>query len=178
MRIFLENKNIKLRAVEPEDVDVLLKWENDTSIWKLSNTLTPFSKNILKQYIANAHLDIYQAKQLRLIIETNDKKPIGCIDLFDFDPFHGRAGIGILIADKENRGKGYASEALDVLIDYAFNILSLHQLYCNITEDNKESLKLFEKKGFVKVGVKKDWIKSFDNYIDEYLLQLVKELKS
>ncbi len=145
----LENNIIKLRALEPSDIDLLYKWENDISVWRVSNTLAPFSKYIIKQYIENSHFDIYQTKQLRLIIDLKSGEeliPIGCIDLFDFEPFHNRAGIGILIADSEYRGKSYASEALDLLIKYSFEILNLHQLYCNITVDNEASLKLFVRK--------------------------------
>ena len=175
---FLENDIIKLRALEPSDIDLLMCWENDTSIWRISNTLTPFSRHILHKYIENSHLDIYETKQLRLMIdlktsEKKQKKTIGAIDLFNFDPYNKRAGIGILIAEKENRSKGYATEALEILIKYTFNILKLHQLYCNILTDNIISLNLFKKHGFVIVGEKKDWIKASEGWKGEYLLQLV-----
>lgn len=170
----LKAKKIQLRAIEPNDIDHIYKWENNTSIWNLSNTITPFSRFVIKQFIDNSHLDIFQSKQLRLMIDViNTNESIGTIDLFDFDPLHKRAGIGILIADKENRSKGYASEALDLLINYCFTILQLHQLYCNITTDNTESINLFTKKGFELVGVKRDWL-VFDEVIkDESLYQLI-----
>lgn len=170
----LKAKKIQLRAIEPNDIDHIYKWENNTSIWNLSNTITPFSRFVIKQFIDNSHLDIFQSKQLRLMIDViNTNESVGTIDLFDFDPLHKRAGIGILIADKENRSKGYASEALDLLINYCFTILQLHQLYCNITTDNTESINLFTKKGFELVGVKRDWL-LFDNVVkDEALYQLI-----
>lgn len=176
----LLGKNILLRAVEPNDIDVLYQWENDMEIWHVSNTITPFSRHILNQYV-NSVQDIYSEKQLRLIIDklpsqadiVQRAKPIGAIDLFDFDPQHCRAGVGILIAEKEERGNGYASEALDLLIHYAFNTLCLHQLYCNIPSDNKASLELFRKHNFQIAGNKKEWIKDRNNWVDEYLLQLI-----
>lgn len=173
MHPLLENNHIRLRALEPDDLDLLFAWENDTSIWNVSNTLIPYSKHILKQYLENAHLDIFQSKQVRLIVETIDNKAIGCIDLFDFDPFHSRAGVGILIADKNARNKGFASQALQLLIVYVRDVLKLNQVYCNITKDNIQSIRLFEKHGFEKTGLKKDWIKSFNGYVDEYFLQLM-----
>jgi diamine N-acetyltransferase len=169
----MDTKNLSFRAPEPSDVDQLYKWENDVSIWHLSNTITPFSRHTLEEYILNAHQDIYTAKQLRLmIILNNTSETIGCIDLFDFDPINMRAGIGILISD-DHRNKGYASEALTILIDYAFNTLHLHQLYCNITEDNTGSLKLFQKHEFEIVGLKKEWIRVKNNWINEFMLQLL-----
>ena len=172
--ILIKGKNISLRALEPGDIDHLYKWENDTSIWQVSNSLTPYSRHILEQYVLNADQDIYTAKQLRLVIcLNNDRKPIGCIDLFDFDPQHRRAGIGILIADETERGKGHSSEALSLLINYAFNTLNLHQLYSNVGANNDHSIKLFKKNYFTEVGIKKDWIKKGRGWENELLLQRI-----
>lgn len=170
----MRGKTINLRAIEPADIDILYKWENDTSIWYLSNTIEPFSKFILEQYILSSNQDIYSKKQLRLMIDINEsKKTIGSIDLFDFDPKNKRAGIGILI-NKNERGKGYASEALELLINYSFHTLDLHQLYCNISADNNVSLKLFHNFGFEIIGLKKQWNFINDKWMDEYMLQLIK----
>ena len=172
--MILENNNIKLRAIEPSDVDIIYNWENDTNIWNVSNTITPYSKNIIATYVKHAHLDIFQTKQLRLIIELiNEKIPIGTIDLFDFDPFHKRAGVGILIAENEYKQKGYATNALTILIEYSFKTLNLNQLYCSISENNKNSILLFKKLGFEITGVKKAWNLTHDTFEDELFLQLI-----
>ena len=169
---------IIIRALEPSDIDLLYEWENDSEIWKVSNTIVPYSKYILKKYLENSHLDIYQTKQLRLMIDLKDKKhgkskSIGTVDLFDFDPYHNRAGVGILIGDKSERKKGFASITLKNLIDYTFHTLQLHQIYCNILIENKDSLSLFQKHGFKLIGEKKEWIKMPGKYIGEYMLQLI-----
>ena len=170
----LKNDLVKLRALEPEDIDILYSWENDMKIWNVSDTLTPFSKYILNKYIENSHLDIFQLKELRLVIEEiKTKKPIGLIDLFDFDPYHSRAGVGILIYHDEKRQTGFATSALDLFIEYSFNTLGLHQLYCNIGANNKASLKLFSNFGFDIIGTKKDWRKTLDGWEDEYVFQLI-----
>jgi len=170
----LKNDLVKLRALEPEDINILYSWENDMKIWNVSDTLTPFSKYILNKYIENSHLDIFQLKELRLVIEEiKTKKPIGLIDLFDFDPYHSRAGVGILIYHDEKRQTGFATSALDLFIEYSFNTLGLHQLYCNIGANNKASLKLFSNFGFEIIGAKKDWRKTLDGWEDEYVFQLI-----
>jgi diamine N-acetyltransferase len=167
-------EKIRLRALEPEDLELLYKWENDDSYWVISNTVAPFSKYILKRYLENSHKNIFETGQLRLMIElVSEKKTIGTIDLFDFDSFHQRAGIGILIADDAERRKGYASMALKCLIDYCFTTLQLHQLYCNILANNCESMDLFKKQGFVQSGIKKEWVKTSEGYLDEYMFQLI-----
>lgn len=172
----LIGKKTRLRAMEPNDIDLIYTWENDSSVWQLSNTFTPFSRYVVKQYIENSHQDIFQLKQLRLMIEKMDEdniKVIGSIDLFDFEPMHKRAGIGILIANESDRKKGYASDALDILIKYSFHTLQLHQLYCNITEDNLNSLNLFQSKGFKLIGTKRDWLLFPKSKKDEFMFQLI-----
>ena len=170
----MKYKEISLRAMEPEDLELLYEWENDTSYWIISNTVVPFSKYTLKLYLENSHKDIYETGQLRLMIDhIPDNVSIGTIDLFDFDPFHKRAGLGILIARQDYRRKGYASMALKCLVDYCFKTLQLHQIYCNILANNCESMDLFKKIGFVQSGLKKDWIKTSDGYLDEYMFQMI-----
>ena len=173
MKKYLTNDLITLRAIEPEDIELLYAWENNSEIWEVSHTLVPFSKYILVQYIKNSDKDIYESKQLRLMIDTNDGKTVGAIDLFDFDPYHSRVGVGILINSYEDRSKGYASAALEILISYCFNKLKMHQIYANIETENKISLSLFEKFGFKICGTKKEWLQTGSGWKDEALLQLI-----
>lgn len=171
----LSGGNILLRAPEPEDLDYLYLWENDPGVWHVSNTLAPFSRFTLKNYIENSHLDIYQAKQLRFMIDLKSTgNPIGTIDLFEFDPYHNRAGIGILIGDVTQRNKGYAAEAIDLIIEYSFGILKLHQLYCNIGSDNLNSIRLFLSKGFIQSGERKDWLRTANGWQSEFIFQLIR----
>jgi diamine N-acetyltransferase len=110
-----------------------------------------------------------------MIEHLENKITIGTIDVFEFDLFHKRAGIGILIADESYRRKGYATMSLTCLIQYCFKTLQLHQLYCNILANNTESIDLFIKQGFVQIGIKKDWILTSDGYQDECMFQLINE---
>ena len=174
--VTLQGSEIFLRALEPEDLTLLYALENDETLWELSSTQTPFSKFILKQYLENSHRDIYEVKQLRLVICKNQtSQAIGFIDLFDFNPQHQRAGVGIVVFSKENLQKGYASQALQLVINYGKKHLNLHQLFANILSDNTASIKLFEKKGFVKTGEKKDWIFTNKTYKTEYFYQYIYE---
>lgn len=174
----LQTENIRLRALEPEDIDILYKWENDTRIWKISNTIAPFSKYILRRFIEDQKYDIYETKQLRMIIESrSDQRAVGAIDLFDIDPTNRRAGIGILVYEDRDQGQGYASAALTEMIKYAFQILGLNQLYCNVLSNNLRSLNLFKSKGFTVVGLKMEWVRATDGWLDEYMLQLINPVK-
>ncbi len=169
--IKLEFGKIRFRALEPEDIDLLFEWENDAEIWEISNTFEPFSKYILAKYIKESQRDIYESKQIRMIIETIDGKAVGAIDLFDFDPFHFRAGVGILIHDEKDRKLGYATDALQLLSTYATEYLRLHQLYANISENNLASIHLFKNAGFQLIGTKKDWRRTPDGWKNELMFQ-------
>lgn len=166
-------KNISLRALEPDDAQLLYIWENDQEVWQVSNTITPYSRFDIEQYILNAG-DIFSSRQLRLIIIKNDETntPVGAIDLFDFDPLHRRAEIGLLISG-DYRSKGYSGEAIELLKDYAFNTLNLHQLYCHVPVDKEINLHLFIKHGFQNTGTRREWHLSNGKWIDEYLLQFI-----
>lgn len=169
----LKGEDIYLRALEPEDLDFIYIIENDERIWEMSTTQTPYSRFLIKQYLENAHQDIYDANQLRLLISTNDGASIGLIDLFDFNPTHNRAGVGILIAEPECRGKGYGKEALRLIKNYGDTHLRLHQLYANIADDNLASIRLFESEGFQKAGIKKEWNLVNGIYKNELLYQYI-----
>lgn len=171
----LTNERISLRALEPEDLDILYKWENDTSLWENGTTTVPYSRFTLYEYLKNYSTDIYQDKQLRLMITLNNGKvPVGTVDLFDFDPFHSRAGVGILI-DKPFRGNHLATESLKLLTSYSFKFLHLHQLYTHIPEQNSISLKLFSNNGYCLCGQIKDWLKTEKGYQSIYIMQLLNQ---
>ncbi len=157
--MLLENDYLKLRALEPEDLEKLYTWENDTNLWIHGCTLTPYSRLVLRQYIneIQSH-DIYQSKQLRLmIIKKTDNIVIGTIDLFDFDPHNSKIAIGILV-DSEHRNKNYATQTLQIVEKYIFTFLHLKQIYSYIAEDNISSIRIFEKNGYIRSGTLLNWI--------------------
>lgn len=172
--ITLKGKNCYLRALEPQDLEFIYAIENDESVWEVSHTQTPYSRFLVRQYLENAHQDIYEAKQLRLAIcVLNTKTAVGLIDLFDFDPKNNRAGIGILIQKASNRHQGFGTEALQLLLQYAFYHLNLYQLFANIDPENTASIQLFRNFNFEQIGLKKDWNLVNGVYKDEIMLQLL-----
>ena len=143
-------------------MDFLFDTENDTELWKYSNRFHPYSKRLLNSYIANANKDIFETRQIKFAITNKQGRAIGFIDLFNFEPLHHRAAIGLIICSA-NRGRGYACAALELIEAYAKERLQLHQLYANIAKENQHSIQLFESQKFLLVGKKKDW--NFKNYI-------------
>lgn len=169
----LKGDNIYLRALEPEDLDFVLEVENTEEFWEISSTRVPYSRYLIKKYIQNSHRDIFEVKQLRLMICNPDGKKLGMIDVFDLEPRDRRAALGILIVNKEDREKGYGTEVLSLITSYCFTHLGLHQIYANVAADNPASIRLFEKSNFKKVGIKKDWVLTKGKFKDEILYQLI-----
>ena len=169
----LEGELTRLRALEAEDVDLLYVWENDPAVWGVSGTLAPFSRHTLRRFLDEQRFDLYAARQLRLVVETLDGRAVGLVDLFEFEPVDLRAGIGFLIHGAGDRGRGFASDALDVLCRYARQVLGLHQLWCSVAPDNAASLTLFRRAGFVECGRKREWRRTPDGWADELLLQKI-----
>jgi diamine N-acetyltransferase len=170
--MFLSTEKISLRALEPTDLGFLYELENDCSVWEVSNTVAPFSQFILQKYLENAAADIYETRQVRLVMDAPNHGAVGAVDLFDFDPRHLRAGVGIsvLAGFRQNQ---YASDAIKLLIEYAENFLNLHQLYASVPLDNLASLQLFRKSGFEECGHKKDWLKTAKGWKDIVEFQLI-----
>lgn len=169
----LTGDKLFLRALEPEDLNFILEVENSEDFWEISSTRVPYSRFLIKKYLENSHRDIFDVKQLRLMICRHDKTRIGLIDVFDLEPKDRRAALGILIVNEEHRGKGYGAEVLKLISNYCFTHLGLHQVYANVTADNSTSIKVFEKCDFKAVGTKRDWILVNGKFKDEILYQLV-----
>ncbi|WP_297329926.1 GNAT family N-acetyltransferase [uncultured Bacteroides sp.] len=166
---------LQLRAMEPEDLDIMYAMENDPQTWDVTNFNVPYSKFVLRQYIENSQCDMFADRQLRLMIERReDKVVIGTIDVTDFAPAHSRGEIGVAIR-KEYQGNGYAKEALTLLCDYVFNFLFLRQLTAHVATDNEVSLQLFKTCGFKECGWLKQWWCVGGKYKDVVLLQRLRE---
>jgi diamine N-acetyltransferase len=162
---------ISLRALEPEDLDLLYRIENDQTLWGVGVSNVPYSRYVLRDYIANATGDIYTDRQVRLIVENREGQTVGLVDLVSFDPAHRRAEVGIVIL-REHRRHGYAGATLREVTDYALRILHLHQLYVYVASDNEASLQLFQKAGFMLTATLRHWLFDGQSYQDACLLQI------
>lgn len=167
----LQGEKVRLRAIAASDVDHIHTWENDSALWHLGATVQPYSREVIMEFIASAAHDIWTTKQLRLMVETLDGRTIGTIDIFDFDPKNQRVGIGILIAEQSDRQQGFAKDAVQVLCDYCFDVLGLHQVYCHVTVDNPASIALFTAAGFDTCGELRDWVRKGRGFVNAVMMQ-------
>lgn len=168
----LSSSNIYLRAVEPEDLDFLYRWENCVEVWGDSNTLAPYSKLAIKEFIERSLSEsVFEMKQVRFMVcLCENDMVVGTADIFDIDGFNNRGEIGLLI-DNNFRGRGFAKEVLDILCNYAKDILLLNQLCVHIATDNSSCLELFKKSDFINCGTIKEWFRRKEGYKDVVFLQ-------
>lgn len=168
--MFLKDKLQTLRAVEPEDLAWLYEHENDTALWRFGDTVEPCSRYMLKSYVTNSNKTIFERHDLRLMMQATEGFVVGTVDLYNFEPLHGRAALGLLV-DAQRQGQGYGGSALRLIEDYAVGILHLHQLYAYILEQNECCVHLFDKHGYVRTGLLRDWIRTPQGYADTIVFQ-------
>ena len=175
---YFVSERIRLRAMEPEDLETMYAMENDRQTWDVTNFSVPYSKYVLKQYMENSQCDMFADRQLRMmIVRCEDNAVVGTIDITDFAPMHSRGEVGIAVR-REYQGKGYASDALRLLCDYAFGFLFLKQLIVHVAADNEVSLRLFGSLGFVRCGLLKEWWFVGGKFKDVILMQRIRPEKS
>ncbi len=173
MKKIISNDLITLRSLEPTDLDALYRWENDSWLWTVSNIMGPSPKSYIWQYLQNYDSDIYNTRQLRLMVTlTESAEPIGTIDLTNLDPFNNRAELGILI-DRDHQGKGYGNEALKLFTGYVRDYLGLFQLYALVPVGNEACVALLKRHGFASAGMLKKWINHGTEVHDVEMLQLI-----
>ena len=166
-----EEEVVRLRAMEPEDLDLLYRIENDPELWGVGATNVPYSRYTLHDYIAQSAGNIYVDGQVRLIIETaRQGQVVGIVDMVNFDAKNCRAELGLVI-ECQHRRRGYAMSALRQVADYALRVLHLHQLYVYVSSTNQPSISLFHKLGYLHTNTIKDWLFDGQSYTDALLMQ-------
>ena len=167
-----QNPKVSLRALEPEDLELLYRIENDVNLWNVGSSNVPYSRYTLHNYIATASGDIYTDRQVRMMIENEQGEVVGIVDLVNFDPSNSRAELGLII-EEPFRHAGYALSTMEKISDYAVNILHLHQLFATIDITNEPCLQLFRKLGYTESARLKDWLFDGRNYRDAIVMQMV-----
>ena len=171
---WLKNDRITLRSPEPEDLELMYAMENDTTLWSVGNATLPYSRYTLRAYLEQSRQDLFSEHQARFVIELAGGEAAGMIDLAEYDPLNSRAEVCIGLLGR-HRGKGIATETMKLLCEYAFKKLHIHQLYAYVPQWNNESITLFEKNGFEKSALLRQWQRNENGYNDVFLMQKIAE---
>jgi RimJ/RimL family protein N-acetyltransferase len=172
---FLHSERIYLREVRTEDADEAYhRWMNDPEVTRyLESRFFPTPIESLQNFINNQAAD--QNNVFMAICLRKDKRHIGNIKLGPINWIHRFAEIGILIGEKDFWGQGYGTEAIGLLVSYAFDSLNLHKLTAGCYEPQKASLKAFQNNGFQIEGVRKNHCYCDGTFVDAVLLGLIND---
>ena len=161
-------KNVTLRRPKLLDLDQLLFWENNLDNSLFSENPIFYTTEQIEEFL-NSDQDLFLDRQIRFMIDSSGST-VGCVDLFEYDMVNSRAGVGIFI-DEKFRNMGIATEALSLLKSTCIKDYFVSNLHANILHTNKVSVQLFERAGFTKNGVKKNWIRTENSMLDVWFFQ-------
>ena len=165
----MEPVGFRLRALEPEDVDCMYRWENTPGMWRHGCSPAPLSRHLIWEYVNNYEADPFVAGQLRLIVES-DGVAVGAVDLYDVDRLNRRAMVGVMI-EEGSRRRGLGRRALAELSAYCADVLGLHQLGAIVEAGNAPSHRLFAGSGFVECGMLAQWFRRGREFADAVMYQ-------
>ncbi len=165
-----DGSTLRLRALEPGDVDTLYLWENSPEMWEYGFFIAPYSRHQLWEYVRDYDADPLRSGQLRLMINVGGKT-VGAADLYGIDTANRRAMVGVMVA-KAHRRKGYALAAINLMADYAAGPLAMRQLASTVAEDNPSSLALFAKAGFKHTATLPLWVRRGSEFVSARVFQL------
>ncbi|MCM1169050.1 MAG: GNAT family N-acetyltransferase [Bacteroides sp.] len=179
MKTEISSDSLFLRAMEPQDESFLYDIENRREAFSVGENRIPFSHDYLQRFIyASLQENFLSSGQLRLVVccgedtELHPEQAVGILDFFNYDSFHRRAETGIVVCPGY-RNKGIGEKILTLACDYARNQLNLHQLYAEVAANNEGSLKLFEKCGFERCGLRRQWLLQAGEWVDTVLWQKI-----
>lgn len=162
---------LKLRALEPEDLEHLVQWEADHV--EAGLRVAPYSRSVLKRYLNASHRDFWEAEQVRFVLASATGQALGLFDVFNANPIHQRAEVAVLI-DPMYRGKGLGRMGLRLVEAWAFDRVGLHSLYAEVFIENTAALNVFKSSGYDASGVLKAWYRVGREFRDVQVFQRFK----
>lgn len=169
-----EGKKIYFAPIDNQNIELITKWMND-------ETLTRGTGRVAQVFTETAQKELMEENSKKTddyqfyVVRKNDDKILGIYNLHHIKQVHQFAKVGGLIGEIDERGKGYGSEALRMLCDFAFNILNLHTLVADIYSFNYPSIKSAEKVGFKKVGEIKECYYFGGKFYNQIIFEITKD---
>ena len=153
----LQGNRVRLTALKKKDVSTIVQWHEDIGFLRLldSNAAVPKSEDEIVSWIDECAKD---HTIINLGIRLLEREMlVGTIGIFNIEWSNKVGDIVIGIGDRQNWGKGYGTEALDLIIYYAFNELNFHRLGINVLSYNERAIALYERTGFQREGVMREF---------------------
>ncbi len=171
---FIQGKIVDLCTLNSKNAFLYVKWKNDPTVRK-------YSRNVIPKTLGEQEKR-FEREQIRFpeyvsfeIWHKKDSKPLGIIGLGHIDWINGWANAYIIIGEKDYWGRDIATEATELLVEYAFNELNLNKIHGGVTVENIGSWSVAEKIGFELEGIEKEEIYVDGKYLDNKTFRLLKE---
>lgn len=170
---FFTGKLVELALMEPDkDTVAWESWNRDSDYLRLldDNPATQFTASMIKEWFEKDDF----SGTLFIIRNLDEHKPIGFIELNGYDWVDRSAWVGIGIGDADFRGKGYGTEAMTLMLKFAFLVQNLHRVNLGVFSFNPRAIRCYEKCGFKYEGVERDYIFKDDQYWDAHLMGILR----
>ena len=169
---FLIGTKVYLRPLEREDAPTIQPWVNDPELTRNLLLFRPMSRQAEEDYVARVNADEHSVATL---IATRDgDRPVGLCSLKGIDLRNRNAELGILVAPKDEWGKGYGTEATRLIVGYGFDTLNLHRVYLKVVEENERALRSYLRVGFRKEGVLRDEMYKGGRYLSTVVMSILR----
>ena len=168
---FLIGKRVYLRALEKEDLIYIRKWSNDHEIRKLTGEVVSMSQADADKFLERVYSD--NTREWFVIVVKENDRVIGETGLLRMFPAWRTTDISIIIGEKEAWGKGYGTEAILLLLDYAFRCLNFHRVAIGVVGFNEKAIRFWEKVGFKKEGIQRDGYYYNHKYYDFVMMSIL-----
>lgn len=174
----LRDNELSLRPIEPQDAPLLYGWENDPQLAESNCLYEPLARYQAKQLASAGGSNLFENGFLIFIAQIRqdpaEDTPIGYVEIYDYDHFHRRAAIGLVLTPKWQR-KGYGKRMLTCISRYALETLRLHQVYAEVVADNQSALLFFENSPYKRIATLPQWQWQHGDYQELIIYQLCPE---
>ena len=183
----MEGKNVCLRDLSLRDVSLIRSWVNDPEINHFLMEGFPRTERELERFVEAQNGDLDPLNRARAVVLREDRTCIGTIGCYGIDWRSRNAELGVIIGHKAHLAKGYGSEAVELLVSFAFDELGLHRLFLRVFDFNERAIRSFRKCGFVEEGrLREAYFRegTYHNILvmsileEEYLEPRIQELKN
>jgi RimJ/RimL family protein N-acetyltransferase len=168
-------ENIRLRAIEREDIPRFVRWLNDPEVIEFLLMNSPLSRAVEEQWFnKQVSTPAHESQVFAIEILINDEwVHIGNAGLHSIEPVHLAAEFGIFIGEKSFWNKGYGREAARLTLKHGFDNLNLNRIYLYVYKNNPRGIKAYESVGFVKEGEMREAVYKNGRYLNVLLMSIL-----
>lgn len=166
----MEDGRVYLRLITRDDTENIVKWRNSDEVRKRFIYQALFTREGHEKWLETM-VDTGKVVQM-IIAECDTDRPIGSVYVRDIDMENRKGEFGIFIGEPDGMGKGYGTEATELMIEYAFKYLGLHKIMLRVYADNERAIKTYEKAGFVREALLRDEVYVQGKYRDIVLMAI------